>query len=65
MLVAFRTGLCTLDVGSRIESLIESSSSWSMVVGDSAAEAIDAFNKFRKNNVRNYLILNDLIANYL
>lgn len=52
VLVAFRTGLCVLDVRSRIEAPIGSSPAWSMVVGgNSATEAIDAMFEFRNQSV--------------
>lgn len=55
VLVAFRTGMCVLDVRNRIESSNESSFSWSIVV--SGLEAVEAVRRFCQEKVRNYLIL--------
>ncbi|KAH8585728.1 conidial yellow pigment biosynthesis polyketide synthase [Bisporella sp. PMI_857] len=50
VLIAFRTGLCVLDVRNRHKSSDNGSSSWSMVVGGSSSTAaIDALNAFRKH----------------
>ncbi|KAM3080825.1 hypothetical protein ACMFMF_002740 [Clarireedia jacksonii] len=50
VLIAFRTGLCVLDVRNRHESSRDGSS-WSMVVGGSSSSAaIEALNSFRKHS---------------
>jgi hypothetical protein len=55
VLVAFRTGICTLDVRNRIEPSTESCLSWSIAVGgSSAAQVAAALKEFRRDNVRIY-----------